>query len=97
LPARRGFGASLIRVAGFTADPAPAGIDALFGRLWHTNPDNMHMLASVQFGPLMIGMGLEASRCCLEHAIADLRAHRPISIAPARHGFSGKIAALLRL
>jgi hypothetical protein len=62
-------------LAEFTDDREAVGTDQLFDRLWHPNPENMHMLESARFGPLMVGMGLEASRCYLEHAVADARTH----------------------
>lgn len=39
----------------------------LFKRLWNPVPENMALLQSSRFGPLMIGMGLESARCYLEH------------------------------
>jgi len=46
-------------------------LDDLFSRLWTPHPDNMAMLASARFGPLMIGMGLDSARVYLEHARAE--------------------------
>lgn len=59
-------------LAEFTGQPegdaAQTGVDPLFARLWHPHPDNIAMLQSARFGPFMIVVGLEASRCYLEHA-----------------------------
>jgi hypothetical protein len=62
-------------LAEFTDDSQPVGTDQLFDRLWRPNAANMGMLAAARFGPLMAGVGLEASRCYLEHAVAEARAH----------------------
>lgn len=85
-------------LAEFADDRTHVGLDQLFDRLWHPNPDNMHMLASARFGPLMIGMGLEASRCYLEHAVADDRARWALDLQgqlqPNPLGIGARIAAL---
>jgi SAM-dependent methyltransferase len=51
------------------------GLDGLFTRLWTPHPDNMAMLASARFGPLMIGIGLDSSRVYLENATAQSRVY----------------------
>jgi hypothetical protein len=88
-------------LAEFTDDPAPVGSDQLFDRLWHPNPQNMHMLASARFGPLMIAIGLEASRCYLEHAAADNPARWVLDprsqLPPAPGGVGARIAAFFGL
>jgi hypothetical protein len=62
----------------FTGEPVPPyaekpGADRMFDRLWHPNPENLAILAGTRFGPLMIGIGLESSRCYLEHATSNER------------------------
>lgn len=88
-------------LAEFTDDQEPVGTDQLFDRLWHPDPKNMHMLTTARFGPLMIGMGLEASRCYLEHAASDAHARWALDlqkqINPVLRPTRSKIAAFFGL
>jgi ribosomal protein L37AE/L43A len=60
-------------LAEFSQTPAQLGIDELFTWLWTPHPENMAMLETARFGPLMIGMGLDSARVYLEHANAARR------------------------
>jgi hypothetical protein len=80
-------------LAEFTGDPAPVGIDTLFDRLWHPNPTPCTGSECVIWSTDDRD-GLEASRCDLDHAVADARTYQQALVRPRRHGLRGKIAAL---
>jgi GT2 family glycosyltransferase/SAM-dependent methyltransferase len=64
-------------LAEYTADRTAVDRDALFQRLWHPRRENIELLQSARFGPLIIGIGLEASRCYLEHSLVGVPASGP--------------------
>jgi Methyltransferase domain len=46
------------------------GSEGLLTRLWTALPENVSVLNTNGFGPLMYSIGLESARCYLEHAIS---------------------------
>lgn len=54
----------------YGAPREPINTEQLFTRLWNPKGENIELLRSARFGPLMITMGLESSRCFLEHSVA---------------------------
>ncbi len=60
-------------LAEFCENPPPTGIDAMFERLWHPNPENLALLEGAKYGRMLIGMGLDSARAYLEAACVQER------------------------
>jgi hypothetical protein len=61
-------------LAEYAQTPERVGLDAMFDRLWHPNPQNIAMLAEARYGQMMISIGLESARAYLEAASVNERA-----------------------
>ncbi len=60
-------------LAEYTGEQRNLDTGAMLDWLWHPREENMALLRTARFGPLMIGMGVESARCYLEHATANER------------------------
>lgn len=67
-------------LAEYRLEGLPVDVEALLGRLWTPVPDNLALLGRAEFGPMMIGMGLESARCYLEHAQTTARTTWALSL-----------------